>query len=92
MIILQWIVWGLLAAIAVAWTFGVFYSRRQGSVSKAMVSNVTVFWLLLMWTLFAPGLNKLHLLWLAPPIILLSNFLPTVALVFIYAVILYFLS
>lgn len=73
---LGWIAWVLLCFFAVTWVFGCYsYIRRRVGVTYATINTTVLWWLLLGWTFYYSGMNKLHLLWLAPAAVPLSSFI-----------------
>lgn len=90
---LGWAIWGILAFFAATWSYGVIQNLQAGSgITSAMIGTVATWWVLLIWTAVDPGVQKLHLLWVAPSAILVANFLPFVLLILAVIALLFFLS
>jgi len=104
--ILNWGVWALLVFYTLVWSFGCFsYIKAGKGISFGSLNTTMLWWLIVIWSLFVPGFNKLHIIWLAPIVIPIttvattwlalqniSQFIGLVALFGIYAGLLKWLS
>ncbi len=72
--IFEWIVFGVLCFVAIGWVFGCWTYYNQGKgISLATVNSTIIFFVLIGWSFHYSGMNKLHLLWLTPLVVILSN-------------------
>ncbi len=73
--VLGWGIWGVLCSFTALWSYVCYsYTKSGAGVSKGTVYTTIVWWLLLAWTLLHPGMNKLHLAWMAPVAVPLGLF------------------
>jgi hypothetical protein len=73
--ILGWVIWGVVVALALAWTFGLrVYTKKGKSVPVVMAVQGLFLWVIAISFLFV-GSSKLHILWVAPVCFVVSFFL-----------------
>ena len=70
--ILGWIAWGIVAFLAVAWTYGCRRSVASGVPPQWGTAVLTLFWWIVAVVFVVSGANKLHIFWAAPVAFLLS--------------------
>jgi hypothetical protein len=76
--IFGWATWAVLAFFTVAWTIACYvYFRRAAGPTYSTLNITIVWWFLLGWTFYYSAINKLHLLWIAPSVLLLSLLVTT---------------
>lgn len=69
-----WIIWSLLLSVCVFWSYGCRkYSQSAHGVMWQTITSTLFFWIILIVFLIFDW-NKLHILWLAPLVWLLSQF------------------
>lgn len=65
--VIGWVIWTALFVLSTIWTYGCYdYYVNAKGLQRGTVNGTALWWLLVVWFLFHPGLSKLHLLWLAP--------------------------
>jgi CDP-diglyceride synthetase len=70
-----WIIWGILTFFAISWGLNCYIlSKSEKGITYATLNTTIIWWLLLGWTFYYSGMNKLHLLWLAPAAVPVSIF------------------
>lgn len=72
--IIGWVIWGIIALLALYFTFGWRHSISEGeSLSWAIGFQTLSFWVIAIVFLFAPW-NKLHILWITPVAFIFAQF------------------
>ena len=73
--VLGWIVWGIDAALALSWAYGLrTYTKNRQSVPTATAIQTFFLWAIAVAFLLI-GYSKLHILWVAPICFVASFFL-----------------
>jgi hypothetical protein len=77
LIILGWIIWAIIALLALSWAFGLrTYTRKGMSVPTAMAVQTLFLWVIVLFFFFF-HFSKLHILWAAPVCFIASIYLTT---------------